>query len=173
MKRKKNPSTKNPERATPRNAGIPMIKPLQFSGDPIVQTTSRAAFALIMLFALLLLWRGHNAPGGGFIAGLMTVCALVLHRIATGQSALRTPPALLFALGLGLSFLTSVVPYLLGKPFLKTAFGYITTPLTGEFEWASALPFDIGVFLVVIGAGMSLVEALIDVRPNERVEGDE
>ena len=126
-----------------------------------------------MLFALLLLWRGHNAPGGGFIAGLMTVCALLLHRMATGQSALKVDPFRLVPLGLALSFLTGLVPYLLGKPFLKTDYGYVTTALTGEFEWATAMLFDIGVFLVVVGAGTSIAEALRDVNPGELVEGDD
>lgn len=141
--------------------------------DPILKTISRAAFALVMLFALLLLWRGHNAPGGGFIAGLMTVCALILHRIANGDSALRVDPVKFIPWGLALSFTTGLVPYLLGRPFLKSDFGYLTTALTGEFEWATALLFDLGVYLVVVGAGLSLAYALIEVEPSERVEGDE
>lgn len=141
--------------------------------DPILVTVSRAAFALIMLFALLLLWRGHNAPGGGFIAGLMTAAALLLHRMATREDVLRgRNPATFIPVGAALSFLTGLVPYLLGKPFLKTDYGYITTPLTGEFEWATAMIFDIGVYLVVIGSALSIAYALIDVWPHLRVEGD-
>ncbi len=140
--------------------------------DPILKTISRAAFALVMLFALLLLWRGHNAPGGGFIAGLMTVCALILHRMANNHSALRLNPAKLVPWGLALSLTTGLVPYLLGRSFLKSDYGYVTTALTGEFEWATALFFDLGVYLVVVGAGLSLAYALIDVQPDERVEGD-
>ncbi|GMA13888.1 cation transporter [Deinococcus metallilatus] len=143
------------------------------ANDPILRTVSRAVFALVLLFAFLLLWRGHNAPGGGFIAGLMTVCALILHRIATGTSALRVDPIRLVPWGLALAFVTGLVPYLLGKPFLKSAFGYITTPLTGEFEWASALLFDFGVYLAVVGASLAIAYALIDVDPQERVEGDQ
>lgn len=160
------------KRKTKLQAG-PTPAPPPLGGDPILRTVSRAAFALIMLFALLLLWRGHNAPGGGFIAGLMTVCALILHRMSTGTDALRRiDPISLVPVGTALSFLTGLVPYLLGKPFLKTDFGYITTPLTGEFEWASAMIFDIGVYLVVIGAGLGIAYALMDVNPQERVQED-
>lgn len=167
----------SPRRA-PKKAPKPQPDPLPprpgdlLINDPILKTISRAAFALVILFALLLLWRGHNAPGGGFIAGLMTVCALILHRIANGDSALRADPRKVIPWGLALSLGTGLVPYLLGRPFLKSDYGYITTALTGEFEWATALLFDLGVFLVVVGVGLSLAYDLIEVRPTERVEGD-
>lgn len=147
--------------------------PAPLTGDPILRSTSRAVFALVLLFAFLLLWRGHNAPGGGFIAGLMTACALVLHRIAYGFSALRTDPARLIPWGLALSFVTGLVPYLLGRPYLKSDYGYVTTAVTGEFEWATALLFDLGVFLLVVGASLTIAYALTEVTPQETVEGDE
>lgn len=140
--------------------------------DPVLRTVSRAVFALVMLFALLLLWRGHQLPGGGFIAGLMTVCALLLHRIAYGETALPIAPERLIPPGLMLSLLTAMVPYLFGKPFLKSDYGYLTTPMTGEFEWASAMLFDLGVYLTVVGGGLSLCKNLIDIRPTALTEDD-
>lgn len=140
--------------------------------DPILKTVSRAVFALVMLFALLLLWRGHNAPGGGFIAGLMTLCAFMLHRMANGHNVIRLDATMMVAIGMSLSFLTGLVPYLFGKSFLKSDYGYITTALTGEFEWATALLFDLGVYLVVVGAGSSITGSLHRIHPEELVEDD-
>ncbi|MFC6592838.1 MnhB domain-containing protein [Deinococcus lacus] len=144
--------------------------PPSVQNDPILRSVTRPAFALIMLLTLLLFWRGHQAPGGGFVGGAMTVCAVLLYRIAVGTSPLKFSPARLIPWGLGLSFMTGFVPYLLGKPFLKSDYGYLTTALTGEFEWASALLFDLGVFLLVIGGGLSIAFALIEVEPTEEVD---
>lgn len=133
------------------------------NADPVLRTVSRAAFALVMLFALLLFWRGHNAPGGGFIGGLTVVAALVLHRIAYGSPALRIPPRLMVAPGLLLALGTGLATYVAGQPFLKSYFGYIYPPVIGEFEWTTALAFDLGVLLVVVGGVMSIIDDLIEV----------
>ena len=128
--------------------------------DPVLRTVARAVFYLVIVFALHLLLRGHHLPGGGFIAGLTTAIAIILHRVAFDADPFATDPRRLIPAGLGLAALTGIVPMLLGYPFLKSAYGYVTTPLTGEFEWATAVAFDVGVFLTVVGATLTIVRVL-------------
>ena len=140
--------------------------------DPILRTVAQPAFALMAMFTLLLFWRGHQLPGGGFAGGAMMVCALLLHRIATGRGAVDFNFTRLIPIGLAISFVTGLVPFVVNGFFLQSDYGYLTTALTGEFEWATAMAFDLGVFLLVVGGGMTIAEALIDIDPRETVEGD-
>lgn len=140
--------------------------------DPILRTVAQPAFALMAMFTLLLFWRGHQLPGGGFSGGAMMVCALLLHRIATGQGAVEFNFARLIPTGLAIAFVTGLVPFLVNGFFLQSDYGYLTTALTGKFEWATAMAFDLGVFLLVVGGGMTIAEELIDINPKETVEGD-
>ena len=118
-------------------------------------------FVLIALGVHLFL-RGHNAPGGGFIAGLVIAVASLLLRMAVSRPLLSFAPKALIPWGLLLAFLTGVVPMALGEPFLTSAFGYLEWPFIGEFEWATAVFFDTGVFLVVIGATLTIIDLLAD-----------
>jgi multicomponent Na+:H+ antiporter subunit B len=136
----------------------------RINDDPILQTVARLAFYLVLVFAIHLLWRGHHWPGGGFIAGLMTAAGMVLYRVAFGKQATRLEPRSLLPWGLLVAALTGVGALLLGFPFLTSDYGYITTPLTGEFEWATALVFDIGVFLVVVGMTNTVIYSLAEAR---------
>ncbi|AFZ66650.1 MnhB domain-containing protein [Deinococcus peraridilitoris] len=135
--------------------------------DPILQTVARAVFYLVLLFSLHMLWRGHNEPGGGFIAGLITSAAMILHRVAFGKAVTLFNPLVLLPWGLGVAALTGLVPLLFGSAFLKSAYGYISPPFIGEFEWATAFVFDVGVYIVVVGATMSVIGNLALVRPTE------
>lgn len=135
--------------------------------DPILRTVARSVFYLVLLFSLHMLWRGHNEPGGGFIAGLIASAAMILYRVAYGESATRLNPLALLPWGLGVAGLTGLLPFALGRPFLKSDYGYVTTPLSGEFEWATAFVFDVGVYLVVVGATMSVIANLAFARPTK------
>ena len=129
----------------------------------ILESISRVLFPLTLLFAAFIFIRGHNLPGGGFIAGLVASLAIVLQYLASGikWTSSRIPVDMHHVIALGLLFAmgTGLVSMFLGYPFLTSAFTYLKWPVVGKFEVASAMLFDIGVFLTVVGATvMILVE---------------
>ncbi|AZI38161.1 monovalent cation/H+ antiporter subunit A [Caenibius tardaugens NBRC 16725] len=111
---------------------------------------------VILVFALYLLIRGHDLPGGGFSAGVTVTIALILQYMAFGtrsvETRLRVRPMSWVGSGLLITLLTGVGAMVIGYPFLTSAFQYADIPIIGKVPMASALLFDIGVFLVVIGA---------------------
>ncbi|MCX4188825.1 monovalent cation/H+ antiporter subunit A [Methylophaga sp. OBS3] len=130
---------------------------------PIMQTLTRLLFPLMLMVAVFIFIRGHNLPGGGFIAGLIAAVALISQYLANGidwtNERLKSDMHIVIALGLAIAVVTGLVPLFLGFPFLTTAFTYLTWPVVGTFEIASAIAFDLGVFLVVVGSAvMILVE---------------
>jgi multicomponent K+:H+ antiporter subunit A len=106
--------------------------------------------------AVFLLLRGHNLPGGGFIAGLVLALALLVPYLARGRAwvdaRLHTGFELWIAAGLLLAGLTGVAAWLFGHPFLTSTTGHPVLPVLGELPLASAMAFDLGVFAVVVGA---------------------
>ena len=132
----------------------------------------RMASRFVLPFALAtsayLFWRGHNLPGGGFIAGLVTAAALVLQYVAGGQrdtdALFGARPARLFtrcvAAGLALAAATGAGAFLFGRPFLTSAYAHPVLPLLGEAGLATAALFDLGVYLTVVGATMLLFVSL-------------
>ena len=129
---------------------------------PVVMASlTRLLLPLALLVSLFILLRGHNQPGGGFIAGLITAVALIMQYLANGvvwtQSRLPANMHPLIAAGLLLATLTGLGSLLTGHPFLTSAFTYLDWPLLGKFEIASAMAFDIGVYLVVVGATLLIL----------------
>ncbi|MFP3913924.1 MAG: MnhB domain-containing protein [Actinomycetota bacterium] len=117
-----------------------------------------------LVFSLFLLFTGHNAPGGGFVAGLVAGITIVLRFIALGrpgiEAALPGSPNLIMGLGLSLAIATGVGGWVWGESFLTSVKVDLELPLLGEIHATSALPFDIGVFLVVVGLAAALIQAL-------------
>jgi len=129
----------------------------------IMQTLTRLLFPLMLMVAAFILIRGHNLPGGGFIAGLIAAVALIVQYLANGLAwtgeRLKIDMHSVIGAGLLIATVTGLVAMGLGFPFLTTTFTYLTWPVVGKFEVASAIAFDLGVFLVVVGATvMSLVQ---------------
>ncbi|MCD6260096.1 MAG: monovalent cation/H+ antiporter subunit A [Helicobacteraceae bacterium] len=125
------------------------------SHPPMIATLTRLLFPLMLLVSVYIFLRGHNLPGGGFIAGLIAAVALIVQYLANGiawtQKRLSFKKHIFISLGLLIATLTGLVPLFLGHEFLSSAFTHVSLPLIGEFELASALVFDIGVFMVVVG----------------------
>jgi multicomponent Na+:H+ antiporter subunit B len=128
----------------------------------IFQTVVRLSFFLINVLAVYFLLRGHNLPGGGFIAGLATAISLVLLSLAIGNEALhrviRYDPVRLAAAGLLLATMTGILPLLAGRPFLEHFnFHWKAVPLLGELHVGTPLLFDLGVYFVVVGIASKIV----------------
>ena len=136
----------------------------RWDGDPhplIMATFARLLLPLALLVSAFIFLRGHNLPGGGFIAGLITAIALIMQYLANGVAwararlPARTHPWI--AAGLVIALLTGMASWLFGRPFLTSAFGHPTLPLIGELPLASAMAFDLGVYLVVVGATLLIL----------------
>lgn len=122
----------------------------------MLRQIARPMLPLALMVSVYIFLRGHNMPGGGFIAGLITAIALILQYIASGMSWTQQRISLKYHNVIGLGLLFAVIAgagsFAFSYPFLTSTFGYITWPVVGKFEVASALVFDLGVYLAVIGA---------------------
>jgi len=129
--------------------------------DVIFQTAAKFVTFIIFTFSFFIFMAGHNAPGGGFIGGLMGAGALVLVTLAFGMKLVRAVlPVnyrILTAVGLMIATLTGIGSFVFDVPFLSHTFGYYDLPILGETELATATIFDLGVYLTVIGITMSII----------------
>lgn len=141
--------------------------------DIFFRTLSMPIVFALLAIGLHFFLRGHNAPGGGFIAGLIIAVAALLVRMSGNHRLLTIRPMRLIPVGLLLAAATGIVPMLMGFDFLQSAYGYRTWPLIGEFEWATAVLFDAGVFLVVVGTTLTIIDLLAEDQAPERLGRDE
>lgn len=140
----------------------------------MLRQIARPMLPLALMVSVFIFLRGHNLPGGGFIAGLITSVALILQYIASGMiwTQDRIPFRYHNVIGLGLLFATiaGVGSFAFGYPFLTSTFGYITWPVVGKFEVASALVFDLGVYLTVIGATLLALVSIGRLSPHSAIK---
>jgi multicomponent K+:H+ antiporter subunit A len=127
----------------------------------LLRISARPMLAATLLLAVYIFLRGHNLPGGGFIAGLVTALGLVTQYLAGDfrwtAEKLGFDNQWLIAVGLLLIALIGVASLAFGHPFLTSAFAHLHLPLIGEFEIASAMVFDLGVYLIVVGVVMLIL----------------
>lgn len=132
----------------------------------ILVTAARPLVPLLLLFSIFLLLRGHNEPGGGFAGGLVAAAAFTLLAIsrdpATARRALFVEPQTLIGLGLLVAIGAGVVGLLMGDPLLTGQWFEIALPGGLMLELGTPLVFDVGVYLVVLGATLTMVLTLAE-----------
>jgi multicomponent Na+:H+ antiporter subunit B len=126
----------------------------------ILKTASGYLLPVLLLFSVFILLRGHYLPGGGFVGGLVASIAFVLHAFANGlentKSLLRIHPGFLMPFGLAIAFISGLAPmFLADLPFMTGIWFDEPLPVIGMV--GSALFFDTGVFLVVIGVTLTII----------------
>ncbi|MCB7135094.1 Na+/H+ antiporter subunit A [Cellulosimicrobium marinum] len=130
----------------------------------IFEVVTRVLFHSMIVFALFLLFSGHNNPGGGFAAGLVVGIALTVRYLAGGRyelgEAAPVHPGLLLGLGLFLSAGAGLVPLFFGDSVLQSSIYEVTVPVFGHVKFVTTLFFDVGVFLVVVGLVLDILRTL-------------
>ena len=152
-------------RATSHGEGLPWT----FAAPPLMlRVAARVVLPLALVVTLYIFMRGHNQPGGGFVAGLITAVALVLQFMAMGQSRaevlLRAQGGRRFVrwigVGLGIAGLTGMAAFVFGQPFLTSAHGHPFLPWLGDIPLATAALFDLGVYITVVGSTLLTLSTL-------------
>lgn len=133
-------------------------------GTVVLRTTVRWLTPIIFTVSLYLLLRGHNAPGGGFIAALVASAAFVLRFFAYGPTGMLSLPGLtlggLVGAGLAIAVGAGIAGYAIGGELLAGAVWSWTLPLLGSVKFAWSLVFDVGVYVVVIGGVLTALRGL-------------
>jgi multicomponent Na+:H+ antiporter subunit A len=138
----------------------------------VVDVSVRVIFHAVMVGSVYFLFVGHNQPGGGFVGGLTAGAAIGLRYVAGGIDEVRTlsrfAPWTILGAGLLVAVLTAATPLAFGDSVLSSAQFDLDLPLLGEVHVTSALLFDIGVYLVIVGLVLMVFEAFgDDVEPLE------
>ena len=125
---------------------------------------TRVLMPIALVVGLYIFLRGHNQPGGGFVAGLVVAIALLMQYMASGfawtQDRQRIEYHTLIGFGVIIAGVTGAGAWVFGVPFLTSSYTYVHLPPIEEFELATAMLFDLGVFLTVLGAVMLMLYSL-------------
>ncbi|WP_110974253.1 monovalent cation/H+ antiporter subunit A [Acinetobacter sp. WCHAc060042] len=158
-----------------RAHGTTMTQGLSYRFNPsplMLRISASWILPIALVVSLYIFLRGHNLPGGGFIAGLITALALIIQYMALGQDhaeqLLKAKSGRLYEIwigtGLVIAGLTGLGAWFWGRPFLTSAHFYVSPPILGEMHLATAALFDVGVYITVVGATMLLISVLGDSR---------
>ncbi len=134
------------------------------TNDVILRTITKVAVVIILTFAINLFISGHHYPGGGFIGGLALAAAVTLlflvYGIETIHNYIPLDFKLVAALGVLISILTGVGAMLAGQSFLYQTTWSVNLPVFGETKLATAVLFDVGVALAVIGTSLTIIMSI-------------
>lgn len=124
----------------------------------------RFLMPMISLITIFFFLRGHNLPGGGFIAGVIFAIGIIVQYMISGihwvEMRSRIKPQNWLAAGLFLSVLAGLLPLFYDLPFLSALAGNIYIPLVGDVHLSSVMLFDLGVFALVVGSSTYMLVAL-------------
>ena len=143
-------------------AGVETEK--QLNRSLMVDVSTRVLFPFMLALSIYFFFAGHNAPGGGFAGGLVASLALTLRYLAGGRAeleeALPIDAGRIMGFGLLASISAIVAPMFFGRPALSSAYNSVDIPLIGNVSLPSALIFDVGVYLIVIGLTLYILVSL-------------
>ncbi|TWT24412.1 Na(+)/H(+) antiporter subunit B [Planomicrobium sp. CPCC 101110] len=134
------------------------------TNDVMLQTATKVVTFIILMFAVHIFFAGHYTPGGGFVGGLLTASAIVLLMLAfdieTVKKIIPFNYVMMTAIGLLLALATAGASIFFNVPFFTHAYDYFYLPLFGKTSLHSAALFDLGVYLVVVGVTMTIIQTI-------------
>ena len=171
------------QRAVPADLRTDLVNPRRVRDPAVGYLTVPAVLVRLLLpvtalVAVHLFLRGHNAPGGGFVAGLVLSLGLLLQYLVSGtewvEARLRLAPRALVAAGLALVLVTGAGAFAVDYPFLTSHTWHLSLPVVGELHLGSVLLFDLGVFSLVVGSTLLILTSLAhqSVRAHRAAEAE-
>lgn len=135
----------------------------------IFRSSTHVLFPFMLTLSVVVLLRGHNEPGGGFVGGLLAASGFALHAMAFGyQSAramLRIDPRVLIGVGLLIASLSGIPAFAIGEEYLKGLWTSVDAPgFPDPLKVGTPFAFDVGVYLLVLGAAFLMVVTLEEYR---------
>jgi len=132
----------------------------------ILRTAARVLLPLLAIFSVILLLRGHNLPGGGFVGGLLVASAVVLYAMAEGprkaRALLRIDLQVLIGIGLLMGLAAGLIGVIAGRPFMAGLWAEVLVPGLGVLKVGTPLLFDVGVYITVLATCLHMILTLAE-----------
>lgn len=127
----------------------------------IVQLAATRLLPVTLILSLLVFYRGHNEPGGGFIGGLMAAAGFIFYAMAfdtqEAEKKLRVSPLMLIVAGLSIAFISTLPSLFAGNPFFTGEWISLSIPLLGKLKLGTPMLFDLGVYFTVWGISVTIL----------------